>query len=279
MPSSSWRSATWSTTVCVSETDNRTRTPGFASAKSQSRSGTTEPPGPVDAPSSSVPLSASSSRATSCRSCSSCASSFCAAAYSRSPASVGSTRRPERSRSCVPSRCSSERICRLTAGCVTPSRSAAWEKLCRSTTAQKAASWRVSISVHYAALGLYDRGRSVATPNESFIQRFATLTQATPRRGRDGVLRALDIAFASLFLFVSLPLSLAIALLLLATDGLPLFYRGERVGRGGRIFQMLKFRTLKRGAEARLGPFLGEQLVRRTKEETTTLGGWLRATQ
>ena len=137
----------------------------------------------------------------------------------------------------------------------------------------------MSISVHYAALGLYDRGRSVATPNESFIQRFATLTQATPRRGRDGVLRALDIAFASLFLFVSLPLSLAIALLLLATDGLPLFYRGERVGRGGRIFQMLKFRTLKRGAEARLGPFLGEQLVRRTKEETTTLGGWLRATQ
>ncbi|HYY04181.1 MAG TPA: sugar transferase, partial [Gaiellaceae bacterium] len=119
----------------------------------------------------------------------------------------------------------------------------------------------------------------MATPNESFIQRFATLTQATPRRGRDGVLRALDIAFASLFLFVSLPLSLAIALLLLATDGLPLFYRGERVGRGGRIFQMLKFRTLKRGAEARLGPFLGEQLVRRTKEETTTLGGWLRATQ
>ena len=45
------------------------------------------------------------------------------------PASVGSTRRPERSSSCWPSRCSSERTCRLTAGCVTPSRSAACEKL------------------------------------------------------------------------------------------------------------------------------------------------------
>ena len=56
------------------------------------------------------------------------------------PASVGSTRRPERSRSCRPSRFSSDRICRLTAGCVTPSCSAACEKLRRSTTAQNAAS-------------------------------------------------------------------------------------------------------------------------------------------
>ena len=63
----------------------------------------------------------------------------------RRPASVGSTRRPERSSSCRPSRCSSDRIWRLTAGCVTPSWSAAWEKLRRSTTAQKVASCFVSI--------------------------------------------------------------------------------------------------------------------------------------
>ena len=44
-------------------------------------------------------------------------------------ASVGSTRRPERSSSCAPRRFSSARICRLTAGCVTPSRSAACEAL------------------------------------------------------------------------------------------------------------------------------------------------------
>ena len=84
---------------------------------------------------------------------------------------------------------------------------------------------------------------------------------------------------SSVFVVVSLPLSIPIALLLLLTSGLPLFYRGERVGRGGRIFEMLKFRTLSRGAEARLGPYLGEELVRRTRAETTALGGWLRATQ
>jgi lipopolysaccharide/colanic/teichoic acid biosynthesis glycosyltransferase len=117
------------------------------------------------------------------------------------------------------------------------------------------------------------------TPTQSFIRRFSELTEATPRRGHDTVLRVLDVTFAGLFLLVSLPLTVAIALLLLLTSGRPLFYRGERVGRGGRIFHMLKFRTLRRGAEERLGPYLGEELVRRTKAETTVLGGWLRATQ
>jgi lipopolysaccharide/colanic/teichoic acid biosynthesis glycosyltransferase len=126
---------------------------------------------------------------------------------------------------------------------------------------------------------LYDRWRSVATPNTSFSQRFPSLTETTPRRGRDGVLRALDVSLSAFFLLVSLPFTVPIALLLLATGGTPLFYRGERVGRAGAVFQMLKFRTLERGAETRLGPFLGEELVRRTKDETTRLGGWLRATQ
>jgi lipopolysaccharide/colanic/teichoic acid biosynthesis glycosyltransferase len=116
-------------------------------------------------------------------------------------------------------------------------------------------------------------------PSDSFIRRFSDLAGATPRRGRDLLLRALDVALSAFFLILSLPLTLPIALLLLATGGLPLFYRGERVGRRGRIFHMLKFRTLRRGAESRLGPYLGEELVRRTQAETTRVGGWLRATQ
>src|ERR671937_1340325 len=105
---------------------------------------------------------------------------------------------------------------------------------------------------------------SVVSPTDSFIQRFSALSEATPRRGRDLVLRALDIVLSAFFLLVSLPLTAAIALVLLVTDGPPLFYRGERVGRGGRVFEMRKFRTLRRGAEARLGPYLGEKLVERT---------------
>ncbi len=115
--------------------------------------------------------------------------------------------------------------------------------------------------------------------HESLADRYARLAQETPRRPRDVLLRVLDVALALLFLLVSLPPALLIALVVVATDGLPVFYRGERVGRGGRIFTMLKFRTLKRGAENRLGPYLGEELVRRTREESTPIGRWLRATQ
>src|SRR5438445_5377023 len=116
-------------------------------------------------------------------------------------------------------------------------------------------------------------------PSDSLILRFSELTEASPPRTRDFVLRGLDVLLSALFLLVSLPLIVPIALLLLLTSGRPLFYRGRRVGRGGSVFEMLKFRTLRRGAEERLGPYLGEELVRRTRAETTALGGWLRATQ
>src|SRR6478672_598228 len=115
--------------------------------------------------------------------------------------------------------------------------------------------------------------------SDSLTRRFAELTQASPARPRDALLRTLDILFSAFFLLVTLPLSLPIAALILATSGRPLFYRGERVGRGGQVFEMLKFRTLERGAEERLGPYLGEELVRRTQAETTRAGAWLRKTQ
>jgi lipopolysaccharide/colanic/teichoic acid biosynthesis glycosyltransferase len=116
-------------------------------------------------------------------------------------------------------------------------------------------------------------------PSDSFILRFTTLTEASPPRARDFVLRGLDIVLASLFLLMSLPLTVPIALAVLLTGGRPLFYRGERIGRGGHMFHMLKFRTLRPGAEERLGPHLGEELVRRTQHETAPIGAWLRATQ
>jgi lipopolysaccharide/colanic/teichoic acid biosynthesis glycosyltransferase len=116
-------------------------------------------------------------------------------------------------------------------------------------------------------------------PSESFVLKFSELTEAAQPRPRDAALRALDIALSGFFLVVTLPVTLLIAAIVLVTSGRPLFYRGERVGRGGRVFDMLKFRTLRTNAEERLGPYLGEELVRRTREETTPIGGWLRATQ
>jgi lipopolysaccharide/colanic/teichoic acid biosynthesis glycosyltransferase len=116
--------------------------------------------------------------------------------------------------------------------------------------------------------------------SETLAQRYARLAAEGPdRRGVDVALRTLDILLAGGFLLVSLPVSLPIALLVLVTSGRPLFYRGERVGVHGAVFTMLKFRTLKRDAEQRLGPYLGDELVTRTRAEYTGIGRWLRATQ
>jgi lipopolysaccharide/colanic/teichoic acid biosynthesis glycosyltransferase len=116
-------------------------------------------------------------------------------------------------------------------------------------------------------------------PSDSFVERFSTLVRGSPKRRVDLELRVLDVLLSGFFLLVASPLIGLIALALLLTNGRPLLYRGERVGRDGRIFQMLKFRTLRRGAEERLGPYLGEELVRRTREETTAVGRRLRAAQ
>jgi lipopolysaccharide/colanic/teichoic acid biosynthesis glycosyltransferase len=113
----------------------------------------------------------------------------------------------------------------------------------------------------------------------TFIQRFAGLAHGSPRRLVDLELRALDILIAATVLFLTLPLSALISLAILATSGRPVLYRGQGVGCGGRIFTMFKFRTLRHGAEDRLGPFLGPDLVGRTAAETTPVGRWLRAAQ
>ena len=108
---------------------------------------------------------------------------------------------------------------------------------------------------------------------------YRELARDAPARPRDVLLRALDVVLSSVFLVLTLPLALAIVLALLATSGRPVLYRGERVGRGGRVFTMFKFRTLKPDAEMRLGPYLGEELVRRTEQEYAPFGKRLKATQ
>jgi lipopolysaccharide/colanic/teichoic acid biosynthesis glycosyltransferase len=114
---------------------------------------------------------------------------------------------------------------------------------------------------------------------DTLIRGYRQLALETPARPRDLLLRFLDVALSAFFLVCTLPVVVPITLLILLTSGTPVFYRGERVGRSGRVFTMLKFRTLKADAESRLGPYLGEELVRRTQDEFTTVGKWLKATQ
>lgn len=114
---------------------------------------------------------------------------------------------------------------------------------------------------------------------ESLALRFAKISDRDfEPRTVDRALRLLDLAISGLSLVLLSPLILIFTLAILASSGRPAFYSGPRVGRAGRIFKMLKFRTLKPDAEDRLGPFLGPELTRRTKDEVTLVGRLLRAT-
>ena len=86
--------------------------------------------------------------------------------------------------------------------------------------------------------------------------------------------RLLDVLLAGGGLVVSAPLWAAIAALIKIEDGGPVFFSQERVGRRGRSFDALKFRSMIVDAEARTGPIqAGENDPR-----VTRIGRILRAT-
>jgi sugar transferase (PEP-CTERM system associated) len=71
--------------------------------------------------------------------------------------------------------------------------------------------------------------------------------------------RVFDVVTASAGLVVTLPLVLiSIAAIKLTSRG-PVLYRQERVGKGGRTFQLLKFRSMYADAEAKSGPVWAAQ--------------------
>jgi lipopolysaccharide/colanic/teichoic acid biosynthesis glycosyltransferase len=98
-----------------------------------------------------------------------------------------------------------------------------------------------------------------------------------PRRV-DIVLRGLDLMIAGSALILLSPLLGLLALATLITSGRPVLYRGQRVGRAGHVFTMYKLRTLRPGAEVRLGNVYGEELTRRTEAEVTMVGKAARLT-
>ncbi|HEX9367583.1 MAG TPA: sugar transferase [Vicinamibacterales bacterium] len=84
--------------------------------------------------------------------------------------------------------------------------------------------------------------------------------------------RALDITGAIVGLLALALLTPAIAIAIWLDSGSPLFYRQQRVGRGGVLFNVVKFRTMARDAERP-----GEaKWADRDDPRTTRVGRWLR---
>lgn len=71
---------------------------------------------------------------------------------------------------------------------------------------------------------------------------------------RQGVVRTLvkrifDVVCASILITLALPIMTIAAVLIVMEDGFPLLYCQERVGLGGRLFNVIKFRSMRRDAE------------------------------
>jgi lipopolysaccharide/colanic/teichoic acid biosynthesis glycosyltransferase len=112
----------------------------------------------------------------------------------------------------------------------------------------------------------------------SLAERYARLAaRQYEHRRLDMILRALDLVIAAVAMLALAPVIALASLAIVLTSGLPVLYRGRRLGRGGQVYTMLKFRTLAPDAETRLGPYLGSELLRLTDFEVTTVGRWLRA--
>ena len=90
------------------------------------------------------------------------------------------------------------------------------------------------------------------------------------RKTKYAVKRAFDAAVSTLGLIVFSPLLLGISAVIRFTCSGPVFYRQLRVGRNGKIFTILKFRTMEDKAEE------SSLWTARNDPRRTSVGVWLR---
>jgi exopolysaccharide biosynthesis polyprenyl glycosylphosphotransferase len=91
--------------------------------------------------------------------------------------------------------------------------------------------------------------------------------------GASAMKRAFDLATALLLGVLALPVLLLVALAVRVTSRGPVLYKQQRVGKEGRPFTMLKFRTMHADAERQTGPVLAAE----NDPRVTWLGRGLRA--
>lgn len=98
------------------------------------------------------------------------------------------------------------------------------------------------------------------------------LRACTPRARL--IKRVFDLMLASATLVVALPVIGLSALAVLLESGKPLIYKQQRVGRGGKVFEILKLRTMPVGIEDTTGPVLAGE----NDNRSSTVGRFLRRT-
>ena len=101
--------------------------------------------------------------------------------------------------------------------------------------------------------------------------------QGSLNQTRSGYIKVrplLDFFIAFIGIIFSLPVFFIIGILIKTTSRGPVFYAQERVGKDGRIFEIIKFRTMSVDAES----FLGPVWAKKNDVRITNLGRILRMT-
>ncbi len=100
------------------------------------------------------------------------------------------------------------------------------------------------------------------------------LTIKFAKGGFQGIKRALDLLGATVLLAVLGPVTLLFAALIKLTSDGPAFFKQVRVGKDGKLFKIIKLRTMKTNAEKATGPVW----ARKRDSRITRLGRFLRNT-
>jgi len=116
-------------------------------------------------------------------------------------------------------------------------------------------------------------------------QPLVELTAPTLKGWHLVVKRIVDLVGATVGLAVAAPVMLAVAMAIKLDSPGSVFFRQERVGRGGKRFRLAKFRTMVQDAEARRDALLEQNIYPDQRlfkmpadPRVTTLGRWLRRT-
>lgn len=110
--------------------------------------------------------------------------------------------------------------------------------------------WEVADELRAAHLPLVDEIHRPVTPRRSFYTRYGK--------------RALDIGISGTALLVFSPIIGGLCLVTLKDLGRPVLFTQDRPGQDGRIFRMIKLRTMRNAYDDQGKPLLGELRVTRT---------------
>ena len=92
---------------------------------------------------------------------------------------------------------------------------------------------------------------------------------------RETVKRLFDVLASGLLLICTLPVMVVTAIVIKLHDGGPIFYGQDRVGQGGRVFEILKFRSMRSDAERDGKP----KWAKSNDDRITPIGRFIRRTR